>query len=115
MVARDFSGARWRRKPGPAQQFDSILEVAFKKRQDLRATQLLTKALGGIPSDWSDVCDFIKPPKSQTEWLIRKHGAFKTDREESGLSLQKTRPATMRRGSTSASEHAKCRTRTRPT
>ena len=31
MVARDFSGARWRRKPGPAQQFDSILEVAFKK------------------------------------------------------------------------------------
>ena len=31
---------------------------------------------GGVPGEWSDVCGFIKPPGSETEWHIRMHGAF---------------------------------------
>ena len=30
----------------------------------------------------SDVCGFVKPHKSQSEWLIRNHGAFEINREE---------------------------------
>ena len=32
MVAGDFDGASWRRRPGPDQQHDSTLEEAFKPR-----------------------------------------------------------------------------------
>ena len=46
----------------------------------------LSRGPGGIPSEWTDACCFVKPPKSQTECLIRKHGAFEIDREELGLS-----------------------------
>ena len=30
----------------------------------------------GVPSEWTDVCGFVKPPRSQSEWLVRKHGVF---------------------------------------
>ena len=35
--------------------------------------------LGGIPSEWTDACGFVKLPNSHAEWIIRKHGAFEID------------------------------------
>ena len=74
MVAGDSIGASWRRKS---------LEEAFKPLCH-PASHLLWSS-GGIQSEWTDVCGFVKPPKFQTEWLVRKHGAFEVDREELGL------------------------------
>ena len=34
----------------------------------------------------TDVCCFVKPPNSQNESLVRKHGAFEIDRKELGSS-----------------------------
>ena len=56
IVAGDFKGARWRRKSDPDQHFES----AWKKRS--QKARLL-------PSKWTDVCGFVKPPESQSEWL----------------------------------------------
>ena len=65
----------------PRQQHDSILEEALKKRQAPCASRP-----GGIPSERTDLCGFVKPPNSHVEWLILKHGAFKINREDLGLS-----------------------------
>ena len=32
--------------------------------------------LGGVPGEWADVCGFLKPPESETEWQVRMHGAY---------------------------------------
>ena len=39
----------------------------------------------GAPVIWTAVCRFVKPPNSQTEWLIREHGASEIDRDVLGL------------------------------
>ena len=36
---------------------------------------------GGVPGE----CGFVKPSRSQSEWLIREHGAFEINREELGF------------------------------
>ena len=36
----------------------------------------------GVPGEWSDVCGFVKPPRSRSEWPIRKHEAFEINRQE---------------------------------
>ena len=43
---------------------------------------------GGIPSEWTDVCGFVKPPKSQSGWLIRKYGASEIIGRYLGLSSE---------------------------
>ena len=70
MVPGDVNGANWRRKPGPQQQLDSTIQETFKYAKLPVAAPL---------------CSFVKPPKSQSEWIIRKHGAFGINREELGL------------------------------
>ena len=67
MVAGDFNGAARRRRSGNEQRRDSILEEAF--------------ANTNLPGEWSDVCGFIKPPSSETEWHNRMHGAFEIPHE----------------------------------
>ena len=57
---------------------------------------------GGIPSECTAVFGFVKPPKSQSEWLIRRHGAFEINRQDSGMSSKKPRLATTKFGSISA-------------
>ena len=42
---------------------------------------------GGVPGEWSDVCGFIKPPGSGTEWHIRMHGAFEIPHETVGIKV----------------------------
>ena len=32
--------------------------------------------LGGVPGEWADVCGFLKPPESETEWQVRMHGGY---------------------------------------
>ena len=39
-----------------------------------------------VLSERCDCCGFIKPPGTNREWLIKKHGAFKNDRSALGLS-----------------------------
>ena len=39
----------------------------------------------GVPGEWYDVCSFIKPPGSETEWHIRMHGAFEIPHETLGI------------------------------
>ena len=45
----------------------------------------LCGSLRRIAGEWSDVCGFVKPPKSQSKRLMRKHGAFEINREVLGL------------------------------
>ena len=86
VVAGDFNGACWRRKTGLEQQFDSSLEEAFKNAKLLVPSGFSPLwGLGGLPNELTDVCGFVKPHKSQTDWLIRRHGASENDREELGL------------------------------
>ena len=70
MVAGDFAGASWRRKSGPEHQLDSTIEETFKSRK-----------LPVPPLHHG----FMKLPKSQTGWSIRKHGAFEIIHEMLGL------------------------------
>ena len=35
--------------------------------------------------EWTDVCGFLKPPGSETEWQVRMHGAFTIPYGTSGL------------------------------
>ena len=44
--------------------------------------------LGGTPREWSDACGRVKPPRSQPEWLMRKHDVFDIDRDGIGLSSE---------------------------
>ena len=64
-VEGDFNGASWRRETGPKQHCDSTLEEALNNARLLvhpRSTPLWGS--GGIPSEWTDVCGFVKPPNS---------------------------------------------------
>ena len=73
MVAGDFNGAVWRRQSGSDPRPISKIEEAFTK------TSLPIPPLwgpGSVPGEWSDVCGFLKPLGSDTEWQVRMHGAF---------------------------------------
>ena len=85
-VADDFNGVPER---SPDLQFDSALEEPFKnaKLPVPPATTPLWRS-GGIPSEWTDVCGFVKPPKSQSGWLIRKYGASEIIGRYLGLSSE---------------------------
>ena len=53
----------------------AVKGVLLKKRSNRPGSTPLCGP-GGIPSEWSDVCGFVKPPNFHAEWLIRKHCAF---------------------------------------
>ena len=94
MVAGDFNGAAWRRRSGNDQRRDSTVEEAFANTNG--PAQFRTDQVA-VPGEWADVCGFIKPPSSETEWHIRMHGAFEINHEMLGINLP-TRVATMRYG-----------------
>ena len=79
MVAGDFIGAAWRRMRGEDQQCVSTIEEASCKHQPATTGRPCTLVgSGGVQDEWSDVCGFIKPPGSETEWQIRMHRAFRS-------------------------------------
>ena len=77
MVAGDFNGAAWRRPCGSDRQLTSIIEEAFANT-NLPVPPGTTPLWrpGGVPGEWADVCGFLKPPESETEWQVRMHGVY---------------------------------------
>ena len=86
MVAGDFFGAPWRRRSGNEQRRDSTVVKAFANT-NLPIPPGPTPLWGprGVPGEWADVCGFIKPPGSETEWHLRMHGAFEIPHETLGI------------------------------
>ena len=86
MVAGDFNGAAWRRKRGEGQQRVSRIEEALANT-NLPVPDGPTPLWGpgDVPDELSDVCTFIKPPGSETEWQTPMHGAFEINREVLGI------------------------------
>ena len=84
-----FNGASCRRRSGPDQPFDSSPEEALKngKLPVPPRTHTEVGARRGS-SEWTDVCGFVKLPRSPSEWFMMKHGACETNRQELGLSPQ---------------------------
>ena len=84
--AGDFNGAAWRRKWCNDQRRDSTIEEAFANTNlPIPDGPTPLWAAGGVPGEWADVCGFIKPPRTETEWHIRVHGAFEINREVLGI------------------------------
>ena len=81
MVDGDFNGASWRCRSGPDPQIESTLGESFKNAEAPCATRLLT-----FVGAWRNSKRIDKPPNSQSESLSRKHGAFKVNRQDLGLS-----------------------------
>ena len=68
-------------RSGNEQRRDSTFEEAFANT-NLPIPQGPTTLWGpGVPAEWADVCGFIKPPSSESEWHIRMHGAFEIPHE----------------------------------
>ena len=85
MVAGDFKGACWRRKSRPDLHPDNTLEEAFTNAKiPVSPASSPLRGPGGIPSKWTDVCGFVKPPNSQSEWL---HGHMEHSHRSARLSL----------------------------
>ena len=88
MVVGGLNCASWRRKSGSAQQMDNTLGEALKNGTLSVPDSSPLWGLGGIPSESTDVCCGLSSHPSLSEWLIRKHGAFEIDRQESGTSTK---------------------------
>ena len=86
MVAGDFNGAARRRQSGSEPRPISNIQEAFANT-DLPVPPGPTPLWrpGGVPGDWSDVCGFLKPPGSESEWQVRMHGAFTIPNSTLGL------------------------------
>ena len=92
MVAGDSNGAAWRRQSGSEQRRNSTIEEAFANTNlPIPPGPTPLFGPGGVPVEWADVCGFMKPPGSETEWHIRMHGAFVMKLSASNL---QTRAAT---------------------
>ena len=77
MVAGDFNGAAWRRTSGSDRRPISIIEEAFANTSlPVPPGPTPLWGPGGATGEWADVCDFLKPPGSETGWQVRMHGAF---------------------------------------
>ena len=87
MLAGDFTGASWRRKTGPDQQFDRTLGEALKNARlpVPPGPHHCGRRPRGIPSEWTRVW-VCQAANSQSEWLTRKHGAFEINQQDLGLS-----------------------------
>ena len=76
-------------KQGPSTTTDSPLGEAFKNgRLPVPPSPAPFWSRGGLPSEWTEVCGFVKLPHSLGHRFTRQHGAFATVREELGLSSQ---------------------------
>ena len=88
MVAADFNGASQRRKSGLEQQYDSTLDEAFNNARLPVPPPHRCGALVEYQVNGPMCADLSSHQKSQTKWLIRKHGAFEIDGEELRLSSE---------------------------
>ena len=88
MVVGDFNGAAWRRESGDDQRRDSTVEEAFANTNlPIPHGPTPLWGPGGVPGGWPDVCGFIKPPGSETEWHFPMHGAFEINHEVLGIKV----------------------------
>ena len=75
-----------------SQDLNSSSTVHSRRRSRTRSSQCHPAphpcGARGVPGEWTDVCGFVKPPRSQSERLTRKHGAFEINRQVIGLSLK---------------------------
>ena len=90
MRKKDFGIAHtfleWRCRSGNEQRHDSTIEEAFANTNlPIPHGPTALWEPGGVPGQWSDVCSFILPPGSETEWHIRMHGAFEIPHETLGI------------------------------
>ena len=75
-----------RRRSSNEQRHDSTIEEAFADTNlPIPHGPAALWEPGGVPGQWSNVCGFILPPGSETEWHIRMHGAFKIPHETLGI------------------------------
>ena len=86
MLSGDFNGAAWRKNSGVDQQRVSTIEEAFGNTNlPIPHGSSPLWGPGGVPGEWADVCGFIKPPNTDSEWHIRGHGAFEINRDVLGI------------------------------
>ena len=83
----------------------SNITVPLKKRSQTPGSLCVKgntplRSAGGIPCGWTDVCGFVKPPNSNSECLVRKHGAFEINREDFGALPKRSNSHATKRGST---------------
>ena len=77
LVAGDFNGAAWRRQSGSdPRSISSFEEALVITNLPLPPGPHTVVGPRGVPSEWSNVCGFLKPPGSENEWQVRMHGAF---------------------------------------
>ena len=71
---------------GTTPQLTSVLEEAFADTDfPVRPGLPPLFGPGAMPGEWTDVCGFVKQPKSRDVWKIRPHVAFTIPRETLGL------------------------------
>ena len=64
---------------------DQINNLTVRSKKPSKTQSALCHPVPGIPNRWTDVCGFVKPARSQSEWIIRKHGAFEINQRDWGL------------------------------
>ena len=82
LVAGDFNGAAWRCR---SRDHISTIDEVFSDCLAFDAGPHTIVGPGSIPSNWADVCGFLKLPGSQRFWKVSKHGAFSIPRQALGL------------------------------
>ena len=98
-----MSGARFQRTPRNGEFHVDVLvwpKRSCKGAQKRKAPSATPDPQVGArrgSSEWTDVCGFVKLPRSPSEWFTRKHGACETNRQELACRL-KTGHATSKSG-----------------
>ena len=79
-------GAAWRKNSGVDQQRDSTIEEAVGNTNlPIPHGSSPLWGPGGVPTEWADVCGFVKPPNTDNEWHMRGHGASEIIRDVVGI------------------------------
>ena len=81
LVAGDFNGTAWRYRSN----LSTIDEACTDSTLPTPPGRTPLWGPGSIPDMWADVCGFLKPPRSQCIWKVKKHGAFSIPRRALGL------------------------------
>ena len=70
-------GAKWCRQWSSESRLISSIEEAFvNPNLPMPPGPSPLWGPGGVPGEWSFVCGFLKPLRSENEWQVRMRGAF---------------------------------------
>ena len=78
------SRAAFRRVPRNGEPYFTMMSLHIKNHYATRRG-IAKNVLETVPGNWADVCGFIKPPNTDSEWQIRGHGAFEINRDVLGI------------------------------